>query len=378
MSLRLTAPCALFLLLGAGLAQAAPTGIGIGFKPGERSELPTDGKVTERPAPVTVLCPSADGKSLWVGDANGRLRSFTLKLAPEGGGELGAEAILPWKDARQAASVEAILIRPERTWIALGGGTLAHATTSAIVPTQVRQREGVLALVAGPEGRLAAASGDGEIRIYDAEGALQNTIKAHDVATVGLVAQEGKKPLLWSLGWDGRLCAWRWPKAAKKSSKVGSARAGHRRQSGRSSRASARKLDKPRFELDLGQREPTALALVPDSDPKAKELFLIVADFQGRLRQVKLAKRKLSQAPYKTRTNMELISSVAVSPSGERGVALASAEQSLLLFDPRDPERVPLALRKFEIPPARAIFLNETTVAVGSYDGSVRLVKVTK
>jgi len=376
--MKLRTPILLAALLAA-VTQAAPTGIGIGLKPGDRSNIPTNGKVTERPAPVTVLSPSADGKSLWVGDANGRLRSFALTLAPEGGGELGPEAILPWKDARQAASIEAILIRPEWTWIALDGGTFARATTSAIVPTATRQREGVLALVAGPEGRLAAASGDGQILIYDAQGALQNTIRAHDVATVALASESGKTPRIWSLGWDGRLCAWRWPKPKKaKKKKVGSARAGHRRQSGRSRRASARKLDKPRFELDLGQREPTSLALIPASDPKAKERHLIVGDFQGRIRRVELAKRKLTSAPYKTRPNMELIASVALSPSGERGVALASAEQTLLLFDPQDPERIPLVLQRFEIPPARALFLNETTVAVGFYDGNVRLIKVAK
>tara|TARA_R110002072_G_scaffold9855_2_gene47081 strand:+ start:91 stop:1212 length:1122 start_codon:yes stop_codon:yes gene_type:complete len=368
----------------APLSQAAPTGIGIGLKPGDRSNIPTKGKVTERPAPVTVLSLSADGKSLWVGDANGRLRSFALTLAPEGGGELGPEAVLPWKDARQAASIEAILVRPERTWIALDGGTFARATTSAIVATATRQREGVLALVAGPEGRLAAASAEGEIRIYDPQGGLQNTIRAHGVATIALASEPGKTPRIWSLGWDGRLCAWRWPKPAKPAKKgkgkgkVGAARAGHRRQSGRSRRASARKLDKPRFELDLGQREPTSLALIPLSDPKAKERHLIVADFQGRLRRVELAKRKLTSAPYKSRPNMELISALALSPSGERGVALASAEQTLLLFDPQDPERIPLVLQRFEIPPARALFLSETTVAVGFYDGNVRLIKVAK
>lgn len=367
----------LLLALAAATAQAAPTGIGIGFKPGDRSKVPTDGKVTERPAPVTALALSPDGKSLLVGDANGRLRRVPLTLDPEGGGELGPEELVPWKDARQAGSVEVILVRPTKTWLALDSGSFAHVTRDVLVPAPTRQREGALALVAGPAGRLAAASGDGEIRIYDSRGSHQTTIKAHEVATVALAAEEGKTPRLWSLGWDGRLCAWRWPKAKKKK-KVGSARAGHARQRGRSRRASARKLDKPRFELELGQREPTSLALVAKSDPKAKETHLIVADFQGRLRRVQLAKRKLTSAPYKTRPNMELISAVALSPSGERGAALASAEQTLLLFDPRDPERIPLALQKFEVPPARALFLNETTVAVGFYDGSLRLIKVSK
>jgi hypothetical protein len=359
-------------------ALAAPTGIGIGQTPGDRSKLPTDGKVTERPAPVTALALGPGGKHLLVGDANGRVRRFALTLAPGGGGELGAEQLLPWKDARQAGSIEVILVRPTKTWVALDSGRFALATSDVLLPSQTRQREGALALVVGPAGRLAAASSEGTIRIYDAQGAHQSTIRAHDVATVALAAEGGKTPRLWSLGWDGRLCAWRWPKVTKSKKKVGSARAGHRRQRGRSRRASARKLDRPRLELELGQREPTALALVPRSDPKARESHLIVADFQGRLRRVQLAKRKLTSAPYKTRPNMELVSSLALSPTGERGVALASAEQTLLLFDPQDPERVPLVLQKFEVPPARALFLNETTVALGFYDGSVRLVKVSK
>lgn len=360
----------------------APTGIGIGATPGDGGNLPTDGKVGQRPAPVTALGLSADGKTLLVGDANGRLRRFPLTLQPEGGGELGPELLVPWKDGRQAGSIEVILKRPKRTWVGLDDGTFAELNSTAIVPSKTRQPEGVLALVAGPAGRLAAASANGEIRIYDAEGTLQSTILAHELATVALASEPGKTPRLWSLGWDGRLCGWRWPKVKKgKKSKVGSAKAGHRRKSGRSRRASSPKLSKPRFEFKLGQREPTSLALIPVPDSakgKDAQPRLLVADFQGTLRRVDLLKRKLKAKPFATRPNMELVTRVVVSPSGARGIALASAEQTVLLFDPNDTEQAPRVLRRFEIPPARALFLSETTLAIGFYDGSVQLVKVAK
>lgn len=365
----------------------APTGIGIGATPGDGSNLPTDGKVGQRPAPVTALGLTAEGKTLLVGDANGRLRRFSLTLHPEGGGELGPEVLVPWKDGRQAGSIEVILKRPKRTWLGLDEGTFAELSSTAIVPSKTRQPEGVLALVAGPAGRLAAASANGEIRIYDAEGTLQSTILAHEIATLALASEPGKTPRLWSLGWDGRLCGWRWPKPKKgaakkgKKSKVGSAKAGHRRKSGRSRRASSPKLSKPRFELNLGQREPTSLALIPVPEgAKGKDALprLLVADFKGTLRRVDLVKRKLKAKPFATRPNMELVSRVVLSPSGARGIALASAEQTVLLFDPNDTEQAPRVLRRFEIPPARALFLSETTLAIGFYDGSVQLVKVAK
>ena len=353
----------------------SPTGIGIGATPGDRSKLPTDGKVGERPAPVTALALSNDERALLVGDSNGRLRRFALSA-----GALGKSELLPWKDGRQAGAIEVILVLPGRTWLALDDGTIARANADAIV-AQGRHPEGVTALVTGPEGRLASAGQNGEVRIYDAQGALQSTILAHRVSAVALASEPGKTPRLWSLGWDGRLCAWSWPRVSDKQPKVGSKGAGHAKGSGRSRKASAPKLSKPRFVLDLGPREPTTLTLVPVPEgARGKDALprLLVGDFQGRVRRVDLVGRRLKETAFPVRANLELVTQVVISPDGKVGVALASAEQLVLGFDPRDASLAPRVLHTSKVPPARAVFLDAETLAVGFYDGSVQLVKVTQ
>lgn len=349
----------------------APTGIGIGATPADRSGSPTDGKVAERAGPITALAVAPDGLTVLSGDANGRLTCWSVR-----GGKLEAVTQGKWEPERaQPPAIEALLWTDGAIWLATDEGTLAHVRDGGARIVEVaRHAEGSRGLVAGPDGLIASAGQSGDVRIYDAQGGLVEAFQAHEVSTAALASEGGKKPRLWSVGWDGRLCAWRWPKPGQntKPKKAGF------RGSASSSRAGASKLAKPLLELELGQREPTGLALVPAPEgARDSEPVVFVSDFQGLIKRVEVAKRKLSVVALPSRTHMELLTGFALAPGGARVVAVASAEQTLLALDPSVAADVaPRVVQKLAVPPARACFANAKTLVVGRYDGQLELVEV--
>lgn len=367
--------CALAAFLSApGGLLFSPTGIGIGGSPINRDGQPTDGKVGDRPGSITALAVSPQGTTLLSGDVNGRLVRYSLE-----GGKLSAGEKLEWKDGRtQPGGIEAILWTPAGIWVATDEGTLARLEESALVEI-ARHPEGSRALVVSPDGLLIASAGQsGDLRVFSPKGELVAVIEAHEVCTVALASEPGEGKRLWSLGWDGRICAWAWPKPDARVTPAAPKKAGFR--GGKSaSKASARKLSKPLLELELGLREPTGLALLPPPEGakgKDAEPRLYVTDFQGLLRRVDPVRRKLELKSFPTRLNMELLTGACLAPGGERGVAVASAEGNLLFFEPDELAAPPRVLQHYELPPARACFTGPATVAVGFYDGRVELVEV--
>ena len=364
---------AALLVAPAGLL-LSPTGIGIGASPINRDGQPMDGKVSDRAGAISALALSPQGTSLLSGDVNGRVLRYALQ-----DGKLSAGEKLSWKDGRaQPGAVEAILWSPVGAWVATDEGTLARVEEGALIEV-ARHPEGSRALVASPDGLMFASAGQsGDLRVFSAQGELIQVLEAHEVATIALASETGEGKRLWSLGWDGRLCAWAWPDPATRPAPAKPKKAGFRGQAG-SSKASARKLSKPLLELALGLREPTGLALLPPAEGakgKDAEPRLYVTDFQGLLRRVDPVRRKLELKPFPARSNMELLTGACLAPDGARGVAVASAEGNLLFFEPDVPAAAPRVLQHYELPPARACFVDPSTVAVGFYDGRVELVEV--
>ncbi|MFC1706276.1 WD40 repeat domain-containing protein [Planctomycetota bacterium] len=255
-------------------------------------------------------------------------------------------ALLLWKLERELRAQVAGQLEGAITGLAWAGAKRAFATDDAgnlglVVPQQgVRvvgcHRGGALSLAASADGALlATAGGDGTIQLWSGvDGEPRGELTGHE-GPVAAVAVDGNR--LWSAGWDGTLRTWKLKK------------------DGRGGRGRKRRV--------AGERELSALSLSGNGKR------LLAACFDGALR---LYETRGSKPPltFPARPHGEWIRQVAFSPDGRYALAVAPAEQALVLLEPsRSPHAT--VIPQSRVPSVVAFHPDGKTLLVGRFDGSV-------
>jgi len=322
------------LALLAPLAWGAPNGMGgMPGMPGKPSSRPTTPQHT-RPAPVLRLL-KVSPEMVLSGDLEGRLARWSFA-----GGKLGA----PIPAGQLDGAVLDLVLVGEHVLAVDDGGALYRLGK----PDPVRLAThpgGAVALAARVDGELlATAGGDGTIRLWGLDGAERGVLQGHEGQVAQVVFDPNTPTRLWSVGHDGSLRSWKL----------------------RGGKGDKPYKGKSKVEHSL-QRERTDLVATPDG------AHLLSCNYTGAVTLWDVEKRKLKATPLPTRSNAEQARQIAVSPEGKRAVVALSGESALWVIELEHP-KAPRRLDRGQDAPASVTFVDETTLAVGSFGGKVERV----
>lgn len=320
------------LALLAPLAWGAPNGMG-GKPGGKPSSRPTAPQHT-RPAPVTRLL-TVSTEMVLSGDLEGRLARWSFA-----GGKLGA----PIPAGQLEGAVLDLVRVGEQVFAVDDGGALYRLAQPDPVRLAVHPG-GAMALAASADGELlASAGGDGAIRLWGLDGAERGVLLGHTGQVAQVVFDPNTPTRLWSVGHDGSLRSWKLRggqggKPFKGKSKVEQA----------------------------AKRERTDLVVTPSGEQ------LLSCNYTGAVTLWSVEKRKLKPTPLPTRSYAEQARQIAVSPEAKRVAVVLSGESALWVFELEHP-KAPRKLDRGQDAPASVTFVDETTLAVGSFGGKVERV----
>ena len=308
------------LILGSILLVCSPNGLGLGGKVERRDDAPPP------PAPVTCLTLAPDTPHAFSGRFDGRVFLHDT--------EMGTEREL----AQLEGAIEGVAVAAGGVVVAVDDrGTLVRVSLSGQASPLGRHEPGALDVALSPDGEVAATAGsDGEIRLWSlAKGEETDRLEGHEGPVAALAWGPER---LWSAGWDRTVRGWK---------------------------VSASGRGKKRGSWPAGERELSAIAAHPSADRA------LSASWTGLLRLWKGKGRKADQALRPARPFMEAINSLAFDRSGERAVAVASAEKTLRVFATDDHQTAATVITQLREPSCAVFFPDQDALLVGFYDGRV-------
>jgi cytochrome c len=298
-----------------------PNGLGLGGKVERAPDAPPP------PAAVTALCVAPDAPLAFSGRADGRVWLHEV--------EQGTEKVV----GTLAGAIEGVACAAGGVVVAIDDqGHLALLDLDGGAPRALGRHEpGALDVALSPDGALAATAGsDGEIRVWSlASGEETDRLEGHK-APVAALAWGPKR--LWSASWDRTLRGWT---------------------------VNERGRGKARGKWAAGRRELTSVAAHPSADRA------LTASWSGELRRWAAKGKKAEQQTRPDRPHQEAVHALAYDRTGQRAVAVASAEKQLRVFSTHAADSRAQVLTQ-EREPSVAVFVpGQDALLVGFYDGRV-------